>query len=245
MTYKQKNWDLADLFPGKDSPELESAFDQIEEHVTAFEGARGKLKPEIDAEQFLQVVHAYEETSRIINKVYGFASLSFAADTQDQAAQTLVARTDQFMAEIRNRTLFFSLWWKKLDEQNASRLMDEAGDYRYYLEQLRLLKTHTLSEAEEKIVNLKNVTGIGALNTLYDSITNRYTFKLEVEGEVRELMLGELQAYRYSPDPDLRARSYQEQLRVFGRDGPILGQMYQTLVRDWHRSEERRVGKEC
>ncbi len=48
------------------------------------------------------------------------------------------------------------------------------------------------------------------------------------------MTLGELQAYRYSPDPDLRARSYQEQLRVFNQDGPILGQMYQTLVRDWH-----------
>jgi oligoendopeptidase F len=48
------------------------------------------------------------------------------------------------------------------------------------------------------------------------------------------LTLGELQVYRYSPDPDLRARSYQEQWRVFSEDGPILGQMYQTLVRDWH-----------
>ena len=234
MTYIQKNWDLGDLFPGKDSPELEAAFDRVEEQVTAFEGARSKLKPEIEAGQFLEVVHASEATSRIISALYGFADLSFAAAPQDQAAQTLVARTDQFMAEVRNRMLFFSLWWKELDEQNANRLMKEAGDYRYYLEQLRLFKKHTLSEAEEKIVNLKNVTGISALNTLYDSITSRYVFKLEVGGEVKDLTLGELQAYRYSPDPDLRARSYKEQLRVFGRDGAILGQMYQTLLRDWH-----------
>jgi len=35
------------------------------------------------------------------------------------------------------------------------------------------------------------------------------------------------------PDPDLRASAYQELYRVYGQDGPILGQMYQTLVRDW------------
>jgi oligoendopeptidase F len=234
MTYTQTHWNLNDLFPGKDSPELEAAFDQVEEQVTAFEGVRGKLKPEMEVGQFLEILRASETTSRIISKLYAFAGLSFAADTQDQAAQALVARMDQFAAVIQNRTLFFSLWWKDLDEQNAQRLMKEAGDYRYYLEQIRLFKSHTLSEPEEKIVNLKNVTGASALVTLYDSITNRYLFKLEVEGEVKEMTLGELQVYRTSSDPDLRARSYQEQWRVFRADGPILGQMYQTLVRDWH-----------
>jgi oligoendopeptidase F len=233
MTYNQTKWSLADLFPGYGSPELEAAFDKVEEQVTSFEGVRGKLKPEMEADQFLEVVRASEATSRIVSKLYSFAGLSFAADTQDQAAQTLQARIDQFAAEMQNRTLFFSLWWKEVDDGNAQRLMDSSGDYRYYLEQIRHFKPHTLSEAEEKIVNLKNVTGVNALNTLYDSITNRYTFRLEVDGKVRELTESELQAYRFSANPDERARSYQEQFRVFGADGPILGQMYQTIVRDW------------
>src|SRR6185503_14905856 len=36
------------------------------------------------------------------------------------------------------------------------------------------------------------------------------------------------------PDADLRAKAYQETFRVFGNDGPILGQIYQARVRDWH-----------
>jgi oligoendopeptidase F len=32
----------------------------------------------------------------------------------------------------------------------------------------------------------------------------------------------------------MRARAYREQFRVYSADGPILGQMYQTRVRDWH-----------
>jgi len=234
MTYSQTRWSLADLFPGFDSPELEAGFDKVEEQVTSFEGVRGKLKPEMDVEQFLDVIRASEETTRIVNKLYSFAGLSFAADTQDQAAQTLMGRIEQFAAEMQNRTLFFSLWWKDVDDQNAKRLMDAAGDYRYYLEEMRHFKPHTLSEPEEKILNLKNVTGASALNTLYDSITNRYVFKFEVNGEVKEMTAGELQAYRNSTDPDERARSYQEQFRVFSADGQILGQMYQALVRDWH-----------
>jgi oligoendopeptidase F len=166
--------------------------------------------------------------------LYGFASLAFAADTQDQNAQSLLGRVQQFVAEIENRTLFFSLWWKDLDDENARRLMDAAGDYRYYLEEMRHFKPHTLSEPEEKVINLKDVTGASALINLYDAITNRYVFKLQVNGEVKELTRAELQPYIQGPDADLRARAYQEQYRVYGKDGPILGQMYQTRVRDWH-----------
>ena len=233
-TYTLSRWSLADLFPALDSPELEAAFEKIEEQVTAFEGVRGKLTPDISAEQFLPVVRASEETTRIIYKLDAFAGLAFAADTQDQAAQTLQSRVQQFMADMSNRTLFFSLWWKGLDEANARRLMDASGDYRYYLEEMRHFKPHTLSEAEEKIVNIKDVTGSSALINLYDSITNRYVFKLKVDGKVKELTRGELMSNSYNPDPKLRSAAYRELHRVYAADGPILGQMYQTRVRDWY-----------
>ncbi|MBN1453670.1 MAG: M3 family oligoendopeptidase [Anaerolineales bacterium] len=234
MTFTQTKWSLADLYPGFNTPEFESAFDTIEEQVTSFEGLRANLTPNLPADRFLEVVRASEEMNRIANKLYSFAGLSFAADTQDQTALSVQTRVRQFLADMENRTLFFSLWWKDLDEENAKRLMDASGDYRYYLEEMRHFKPHTLSEPEEKVINLKDVTGAQALITLYDSITNRYVFKLEVEGETKELTRGQLMAYVQGPDPDLRAAAYQELYRVYGEDGPILGQMYQTRARDWH-----------
>jgi oligoendopeptidase F len=233
-TYSVKKWDLSQLFPGFDSPELQSAFDNVEEQVASFEGVRDKLKANMEAETFLDIVRASESIARILNQTYAFAGLSFAEDTQNQNAQSLVGRVQQFVAEIQNRTLFFDLWWKDLDEENAKRLMDASGDYRYYLEEMRHFKPHTLSEAEEKVINLKDVTGSNALVTLYDAITNRYVFKLKVNGEVQELTRAQLQPYIQGSDPDLRAAAYQELYRVFGEDGPVLGQMYQTRARDWY-----------
>jgi oligoendopeptidase F len=234
MTYTIKKWNLNELFPGFDHPDLQAAFDNVEEQVTSFEGVRSKLKPDMDLDTFLEVVRASEDTTRIVNRIYGFAGLSFAEDTQNQTAQSLLGRVQQFVAEMQNRTLFFSLWWKDLDEANAERLMSASGDYRYYLEEMRHFKPHTLTEPEEKIVNLKDVTGSNALNNLYDAITNRYVFKLQVDGEVKELTRAQLQPYIQGPDADMRARAYQELYRVYGEDGPILGQMYQSLARDWH-----------
>ena len=233
MTFTQTKWSLADLYPGFNTPELESAFDVIEEQVTSFEGLRDNLTPDMPADRFLDVVRASEDMTRVANRLYSFSGLAFAADTQDQTAQSEQARVRQFLADMENRTLFFSLWWKDLDEENAGRLMDASGDYRYYLEEMRHFKPHTLSEPEEKVINLKNVTGSQALTMLYDSITSRYVFKLEVEGETKELTRGQLMTYVQGPNPDLRAAAYQELYCVYGDDGPILGQMYQTRVRDW------------
>ncbi len=233
MTFTQSPWSLSDLFPAADAPELENAFSELERRVTEFERFRADLSPNMDVERFMQALEHSEATSRLAYRVYGFAGLMFAADTQNQTAMALMGRVQQFFAEMENRTLFFSLWWKNLDDASAKRFLDVSGDYRYYLEALRLQKPHTLSEAEEKIVNLKNVTGVGALTNLYDSITNRYTFRLQVDGETKELTRGELMSYVRQADPEMRARAYQELYRVYGNDGPILGQMYQTIVRDW------------
>ncbi len=233
MTFTQSKWRLDDLYPAFDSPELDAAYKELDAQVTAFEALRPKLSAEMDVEDFMEALEASEKSTRIAHRLYSFAGLAFAADTQDQAAMSAMSRVEQFLADVENRTLFFSLWWKDLDSETAERFMDVADDYRYYLEEIRNFKPHTLTEAEEKIVNIKNVTGTNALITLYDSITNRYVYKLEIDGETKEMTRGELMTHVRSGDSDLRAAAYQELYRVYAEDGPILGQMYQTRVRDW------------
>lgn len=235
--YSQKRWSLNDLYPRADGPEMKKGFADMNKKVAAFEKLRAKLTPSITPADFMSVVHALEEIYDLANRLGSFAELLFTEDTQSQTAQALVARTQQVMAVTENRTLFFGLWWKDLSDEKAAELMKDSGDYRYWLEEMRHFKPHTLSEAEEKVVNTKNVTGINAMNTLYDSITNRYTFNVEVDGKMQELTRGELMMYARHHDASLREKAYKELYRVYGQDGPILGQMYQTIARDWHNEE--------
>jgi oligoendopeptidase F len=236
-TYQLSPWSLTDLFPSQDSSEMQAAFTKIEAQVSAFEKRRSQLDSSISAELFVQIVKQLEDINRLANCVHSFATLRFSADTQDQTVQAFMARVDQFFATMQNRVLFFSLWWKELDDEVAGGLMSAAGDYSYWLEEMRHFKPHTLSEPEEKIINIKDVTGSVAMNNLYDAITNRYIFKVEVEGEIKELTRGELMVYARHHNPELRARAYQELYRVYGDDGSILGLMYQSLVRDWHNEQ--------
>ena len=236
-TYQQTRWSLADLFPSAEASEMQQAFSKLEQKVAQFETIRPALTETISAADFMQFVRQLEEINIDGSKLYGFANLLFTEDTQNQTAQSLLTRVQQFFAELSNRTLFFSLWWKDVPDAPAEQLMAGSGDYRYWLEEMRHFKPHTLTEAEEKIINIKDVTGATALSLLYDSITNRYTFKMQVGGETKELTRGELMVYARDVNPDLRAAAYQEQYRVYGNDGPILGQIYQALVRDWRNEQ--------
>ncbi|MCI0520613.1 MAG: M3 family oligoendopeptidase [Chloroflexi bacterium] len=235
--YMLSRWSLDGLYPSRESAELEAAFAALEALTADFETLRPQLDAQIASDNFLAAIRRLEEITRLMHRIHSFAGLAFAADTQDQAAQAFMARIEQLMAKVENRILFFSLWWKELDEAAAQRLMSASGDTRYWLEEMRHFKPHTLTEPEEKIVNIKNVTGASALTNLYDAITNRYTFKIEVDGEVKELTRGELMVYARHHRADLRAAAYQELYRVYGEAGPILGQMYQILVRDWRNEQ--------
>ena len=233
LPYQVSRWRLGDLFPAYDSEEMKAAFTAVEAKVAEFETKRSMLNEEITSDDFMALVHQVEEINQLLSRIGYFAGLWYTEDTQNQAAQNAQAQVDQFGAEIQNRMLFFSLWWKDLDDDSAACLMKDAGDYRYWLEEMRNFKPHTLSEAEEKIINIKDVTGFNAVNTIYDTITNRYVFKITVDGEEKELTRGELMVNVQQHDPELRAAAYQELYRVYGEDGAILGMMYQNLVRDW------------
>lgn len=236
VNYEQMRWDLSDLFPELGAPEIEDSLKELDEQVGEFETYRSKLVDDIDEELLLKILQSYEGIVRRLNRLGGYGVLKFSEDTQDQKAQTFRAQMQKQSADIDNRTMFFKLWWKDLSDKPAGRLLDASGDYRYWLEALRLQKPYTLSEPEEKIINIKDVNGPSAMVNLYTTITNRYSFVLELDGEKKELNREELTSYYRSTTPELRAGAYQELYRVYQQDTPVLGMIYQYIVRDW-RSE--------
>ncbi|MEK7278531.1 MAG: M3 family metallopeptidase [Chloroflexota bacterium] len=236
MTYTQTRWKLEALVPSKESAEIDSAISALEKKMKKLEGWRKKLKAAMPAKAFQTLLKDYEAMQWQAQRLYAYSELWFSEDTQNQNALAFLSKIQQLVAELQNRTLFFSLWWKGLDNANAKRLMKASGDARYWLEQMRQFKPHTLSEPEEKVINIKNVNGPNALQTLYETITNKYAFTLEVDGEKKTLTRDALAVYVRNANPELRASAYQELYRVYSEAGPILAQIYANLMHDW-RSE--------
>ncbi|HSR30626.1 MAG TPA: oligoendopeptidase F, partial [Anaerolineae bacterium] len=233
QTFEQTRWSLQDLLPATEGSEFDQLLADLEAAVSDLEASRDRLAPDIPIDEFLRLMALVEKIATLSRRLGFYGGLWFTEDTQDQQALAFRGRMEKLLTGMQNRTLFFDLWWKGLEDEAAEPLLAASGDNRYYLESLRRFKPHTLSEPEEKIINLKDVNGVDALLTVYEMITTGYTFKVEIEGEIKELTRDELMVYARDPRPEVRAAIYQELYRVYGEQGTILGQIYQHVVRDW------------
>lgn len=233
VQYQPKRWTLAALFPEADDPAVNQALAELETTVTAIEALRPNLSPDMSGEDFVAALNLLETFTALSNRLSSYGQLWFSEDTQNQKALAFMGRMEQVLTEVHNRILFFNLWWKSIDDQAAERLLASAGDSRYHLEQERLFKDYTLSEAEEKIINIKDINGVHALTTLYDMITNKFVFELEIDGQKKELTRSELMVHVRNPSPERRAAAYRELYRVYGQDSTVLAQVYTHVARDW------------
>ena len=246
--YQMSGWDLTRLLPsdpeangsGPIAPStaaVEELLGQLEESVAAFESLRDELSAQMDRAKLIDAMQQYEEINTQAYRLFAYGSLWFSSDTQSPDALTYTNRMNQLHAEIENRMLFFNLWWKGLDDEEAEALLPDAGtyaDFRHYLLDMRLTKPHMLEESSERIINLKNTNGSSALTTIYSMLTNRLEFELEVDGELKRMSREEVMAHAYSADPDMRAAAYQCLYKVYEEEAPILAQIYINLVRDWY-----------
>lgn len=230
--YQSTRWTLKALLPDPTGEVVNQTIEALEEATTALEALRPTLAPDMPGKDFAKAVTALEKVATLANRLGSYGPLWFSEDTQNQNALAFMGRMDELLADIQNRILFFSLWWKELADEDANRLLAYAGDGRYYLEKERLFKDHTLTEPEEKIINLKDVNGISAIVTLYDMITNKFVFELEVNGETKKFTRDQLMTYVRNPSPEIRAAAYQEQFRVYQQEAPVLSQIYIHRVRD-------------
>ena len=227
-----ERWDLSDLV--KDPiRQLDAHLSAIDAQVSQIEAMRGTLTPSLSSNDFASLLRLSESVTHNSSRLGAYAYLWFSENTKDSKARSFKAHVEERLTALHNRLLFFELWWQGIDEDNAARLLDDSGDLRYHLETIRRYKPHTLSESEEKIINVKNVTGRSAVNTLYDVVTNGLTFTMKAEGKKKTLNREALMTYVRSPKAAVRQAAYQELYRVFSAQRDVLGEMYKTLVNDW------------
>lgn len=230
-TFSDK-WDLTHLVKNP-TRQLDALLGELEAKVVQIEAARPGLSPTMAGQDLLALLRCSEAIAEGSSRLGAFAYLWFSENTKDAAARSFKTQVEERLTALSNRLLFFELWWQSVDDANATRLMADAGDLRYHLETIRRFKPHTLSEPEEKIVNLKNVTGRSAIHTLYDIVTNGFTFTLTVGGKKKTMNREGLMAYVRSQKASVRQAAYQELYRVFSGQRDLLGEIYKTLVNDW------------
>ena len=232
--YKVGKWDLSELADNPKSPKFHKQIQELEKQTKKFEKIKSELTPKISSKKFIDIIHEIEEISEKMSKVGGYASLSYASDTQSDEATSLLTRMSKLGSEVSNKILFFDLWWKtQVDEKNAKRLMRDTGELAEYLTHKRLFAQYSLSEPEEKIINTLDVTGISALVKLYDKITNAYEYKMKVGSKTKTMTREELTNYVRNTNPKIRETAYKTILTKYADNKGVIGEIYQNIVLNW------------
>jgi oligoendopeptidase F len=234
------SWNLNDLVKDPNGNEFQEFLQHTEAIIDEVEGKRKDLDNHISVSDFENLLHLIENISERISIASGYAHLKYSADTSCNETASLVTRMEQLESDVANRLLFFDLWFKKgIDEQNAKRLIESLPvEYREYLKHKRLLARHTLTELEEKIISIMEVTGINALVKIYDRMTNGFEFVMTIKKgkktvkkkfSNKEKMLSLIRG----TNSEERKAAYKSLLHVYKKNSGVLGEIYLNRVIQW------------
>tara|TARA_Y100000310_G_C20699165_1_gene828078 strand:- start:5165 stop:6913 length:1749 start_codon:yes stop_codon:yes gene_type:complete len=223
-------WNLKDIVPSFTEESLDKTFKSVDKKVKEFEGFREKLNPNISSKDVFSIIEASAKISRELRLPSHYVGLKLTENTGSHKWNATSSKIDQFSTDIANRMMFFSLWWKDLDEDNANRILKDLGKHKHIMEDSRKFKKHTLKENEEKIINVKDITGAGAISNIYDIITNAYTFDFNGKTGISQTEV--MEAVK-KEDPKLRKEAYETVLGKYAKEESVLGELYRNIVLDW------------
>lgn len=196
-------WDLTDLYASRES--LDEDLARADEEADAFAAAYRDRVRDLDAAAFAEAMARYEAIQDRLGCAFTYAYLNWSTDTNDAARGALLQRVREAYTQTGQKLIFFELEWATLDAPAAEALLADPAlaGYRHYLELQRLRRDHLLSEAEEKILAEKEVTGRAAWNRFFDEIFGAARFTLDG----REVTEQEILSKLHEPDRDLRRRA--------------------------------------
>ena len=170
MSEALPSWDLTDLFPAPDSPELETALERADRDAAAFAAKYAGHLATLPGAALATAIAAYEAIEEVLGRVMSYAQLLFSGDSTDATIGRFYQSMNERVTAISSHLIFFTLELNRLDETTLdAKLTDPAlARYRPWLRDLRVFRPHQLDDSLEKLLHEKEVTGRSAWSRLFD-----------------------------------------------------------------------------
>jgi len=223
-------WDLSDLYPGRDSEALARDLKTLAAQSEAFRARfEGRLAGLAGAELGAAVAE-YERLQELAGRLISYASLVHAGDLGDPEIGRFFQTMQEQINAAETRLLFFTLELNRIEEEAlAEKAADPAlARYRPWLRDIRAFRPHQLSDELEKLLHEKSVAGRAAWVRLFDETIADLRFP--VRG--KELTEPEALDLLSSADPEIRREAALSIGAVLGRHERIFALITNTLAKD-------------
>ncbi len=146
--------------------------------------------------------------------LYVYAYLSHDVDLDNPIYIEMKNKISSLFTKYEEETAFFQPLLLTLDRENFEKLFHENKNleaYRILLEDVYALKTHILSETEEKLISILTDTFDSYENISSSLINSEHNYgKLKVDGKVIEIAANNLRFLKQNKDEKIRKSAYQK-----------------------------------
>jgi oligoendopeptidase F len=168
-------WNLTDLYPAIDAPEVKRDLDHVDAECLEFEKAyRGRLAeiaagPDAGA-QLTEAIRRYEALDDLIGRLASYAGLVHAGDTTDPVRSKFYGDVQERITAASTHLLFFTLELNRVEDAvlDAAMQHEALAYYRPWIEDVRKEKPYQLEDRVEQLFHEKSVTAYSAWNRLFD-----------------------------------------------------------------------------
>jgi oligoendopeptidase F len=216
-------WDLTDLYPTPDGPEITKDMDWLEIACADFANDfEGKLDT-LDADGMLKAVQRYEQIDVIAGRIMSYAGLRYYQITTDSDRAKFMADMQDKITAFTTPLVFYGLEFNRIDDAHLSGLIganDDLARYKPVFDRMRAMKPHQLSDELEKFLHDQSTIGAAAWNRLFDETMAGLEF--EVNGESLNLeatlnLLTEQDRSKREAATHALADVFQENIKIFAR----------------------------
>jgi oligoendopeptidase F len=228
-------WNLADLYPSIDGPEVKRDLDAGEAECLAFEETyKGKLaalaEPADGGRALAKAVKRYEAMQDLLGRIVSYAGLVHATDTTDPARSKFYGDVQNRITAASSHVLFFVLELNLIEDPVLERAMndDELAHYRPWIEDVRREKPYQLEDRVEQLFHEKSISGYAAWVRLFDE--TMASLRFEVDGRKLPLeptlnLMQDRSETKRKAAANALAKTFKPNLRLFTL-------IFNTIVKD-------------
>jgi len=239
-------WNLADLYPGPDAPELakdlESAAAMARRIREAYHGKLVELAS--NGAVLALAVEEYERLAETMGRLGSFAGLYYASNQADPARAKFYGDMSEKLTAISTDVIFFDLELNAIDDAVLEEALKNPRLARYkpWIENTRKEKPYQLEEKIELLFHEKSQTASGAWNRLFNETMAGLRFSVAGEAEpmTLELTLNLLS----NPNEERRKAASEALAQVFKGNVGLFARITNTLAKDKEISDRWRGFKD-
>ncbi|TKW67752.1 MAG: M3 family oligoendopeptidase [Paracoccus denitrificans] len=225
------DWDLTDLYPSPDAPELKADLKALEDKAASFAADyEGKLAS-LDGPAMLQAIRRYEEIDILAGRIMSYAGLRYYQNTMDPARAKQMSDLQAQITDMTTPLVFFSLEFNRIPDEVYTAVFtapDGPARYKPVFDRMRAMRPYQLSDELEKFLHDNSVVGAAAWNRLFDETMAGLEFHVDGETMQLEAVLTLLTDH----DRAKREAAARALAEVFQKNIKLFSRVHNTLAKE-------------